>query len=60
MCSEAVESRMLSNLTVCPDVVLNTTLSSERNLSCCATDSHKPNTDEMLFLKSSGDISRRF
>lgn len=25
MCSEAAESRMLSNLAVCPDVVLNTT-----------------------------------
>ena len=60
MCSEAAESRMESNLTSCPEEVLNTTHSSDRDTSRCATDSHKPNTDDNPFLKSSGDMSRRF
>ena len=54
MCSEAAESRMESNLTSCPEEVLNTTQSSDRDISFCATDSHKPNTDDIPFLKSSG------
>ena len=60
MCSDGAESRTVSNVTMCPEEVLNTTLSSERDFSCCATYSHKPNADEMPFLKSSGDMPRRF
>ena len=60
MCSEAAESRMESNCTSCPEEVLNTMQPSDRDISFCATDSHKPNTDDIPFLKSSGDMSRRF
>ena len=60
MCSEAAESRMESNCTSCSERVLNTARSSDRDLSCCATDSQKPNTDDIPFLRSSGDMSRRF
>ena len=60
MCSEAAESRMELNCTSCPEEVLNTMQPSDRDFSFCATDSHKPNTEDMPFLKSSGDMSRRF
>ena len=60
MCSEAAESRMDSNFISCPEDVLNTMQSSDRDFSFCATDSHKPNTEDMPFLKSSGAMSRRF
>ena len=60
MCSDGAESRTVSNVTMCPEEVLNTTKSSEQEFSCCATDSHKSNTDDMPFLKSSGDMSQRF
>ena len=59
MCSEAAESRMESNCISCPEDVLNTMQPSDRDFFC-ATDSHKPNTEDIPFLKSSGAMSRRF
>ena len=60
ICSEAAESRMESNCISCPEDVLNTMQPSDRDFSFCATESHKPNTEDMPFLKSSGAMSRRF
>ena len=60
MCSEAAESRIESNFTSCPEEVLNTMQPSDRDFSFCATDSHKPNTEDMPFLKSLGDMPLRF
>ena len=60
MCSDAAESRMDSNCISCPEDVLNTTQPSDRDFSFRATDSHKPNMEDMPLLKSSGAMFRRF
>ena len=60
ICSEAAESRRLSNLTLCPEEPRKIMESPVRDSSCCATDSHKPNMEETPALKTLGDMLRRF